>query len=95
MTSMTPDYAEYIGLQALGFVCGDDEALPRLVAQTGVTPDDLAQFPDSPEILGGVLDFLLSDEKLLIKFCEQTDIAQETPGQARMALPGAVQDYEP
>ena len=35
-----------------------------------------------------VLDYLLGDEKLLLKFAEDTGIAPEEPALARRALPG-------
>jgi hypothetical protein len=39
-----------------------------------------------PQFLSGVLDFLLSDETLLVAFAERAAISPERIGQARRAL---------
>jgi Protein of unknown function (DUF3572) len=40
-------------------------------------------------VLAGVLDFLLSDERLVVGFCEASGHGLDAPMRARRALPGA------
>ena len=85
---MTPERAETLALQALAYIAQDDTLMPRLLALTGLGPDDLKTAVDKPETLAGVMDFLLQDEKALLAFCEAVEIAPEDPARARSALPG-------
>ncbi|MFZ1992042.1 MAG: DUF3572 family protein, partial [Alphaproteobacteria bacterium] len=42
-----------------------------------------------PHVLAGILDFVLSDERLVVGFCEASGCAPEAPIRARRALPGS------
>ncbi|HUD52203.1 DUF3572 domain-containing protein [Parvibaculum sp.] len=85
---MKPEQAEIIAIQALGHIAGDDELLYAFLDITGLPPEELRIRAAEPEILGGVLDFLLMDEKRLLSFCEAADLPPELPGVARKLLPG-------
>ncbi|MFZ2468690.1 MAG: DUF3572 domain-containing protein [Parvibaculum sedimenti] len=85
---MKPEQAEIIAIQALGHIAGDDELLFAFFDITGLAPDDLRARAGEPEILGGVLDFLLMDEARLLAFCDAVDLRPELPGIARKVLPG-------
>ena len=90
---MPSDDAQTIALKALTFVLADDNARRRFVGQTGLDGESLRAQAGDAAFLGGVLDFLLADETLLIGFCEATELAPEAPGRARAALPGAVPEW--
>jgi hypothetical protein len=77
-----------LAIQALGFLAAEDEVLGRFLGTTGLGIDDLRERPDDPAILGAVLDFLLSDEPLLLQFCKEVDCPPEWPARARTKLPG-------
>ena len=81
--------AEALALQALAFVATDPAALNRLVAESGLAPTALGDAARDAAFLGGVLDFLLQDEALLLAFCAAEAIAPERPLAARRHLPGA------
>lgn len=85
---MKPEQAEIIAIQALGHIAGDDELLFAFFDITGLSPDELRTRASEPEILGGVLDFLLMDETRLLDFCTAADLRPELPGIARKLLPG-------
>ncbi len=85
---MKRDAAQSIAILALSYLTRDPDRLDRFTGWTGLAIDDLAQAVANPDMLGGVLDYLLSDEKLLLKFAEDAGIAPEEPAQARQALPG-------
>ena len=85
---MNRDAAQSIAILALSFLTRDQDRLDRFMGWTGLAADDLAQAVANPEMLGGVLDYLLTDEKLLMEFAEDAGIAPEEPARARRALPG-------
>lgn len=85
---MKPEQAEIIAIQALGHIAGDDELLFAFFDITGLSPDDLRARATEPEILGGVLDFLMMDEARLLAFCDAAELRPELPGIARTLLPG-------
>ena len=85
---MNRDAAQTVAILALSYLARDQDRLERFMGSTGLANDDLAQAAANPEMLGGVLDYLLSDETLLLDFTEDAGIAPEEPAQARRALPG-------
>ena len=80
--------AQTIALQALAYIASDEDKLAGFMAQTGLSTDELKGRAAEPAFLGGVLDFLLSDEKALVAFCEEENMAPDLPGLARQSLPG-------
>lgn len=83
------DTAETAALQALGFVAGDPDALARFMALAGISIDELKARAADPAFLGGVLDFVLEDEKLLLEFCEASGLKPTSVARLRADLPGA------
>ncbi len=80
--------AQTIALQALAYIASDEDQLAGFMAQTGLSTDELKDRAAEPAFLGGVLDFLLSNEKALVAFCEEKEMAPDLPGLARKSLPG-------
>lgn len=80
--------AAEIGEQALVWLAGEPEALGAFLGASGLDPGDLRARAREPEFLGFLLDFLLSDEALLLAFCAAAGIAPALPARARAALPG-------
>ena len=85
---MRQDLAEAIALQALSYILENHEHCGRFLATTGHDAESLKALTGSAEYLGGVLDYLLSNETLLLAFTVDNDLAPEVPSQARQALPG-------
>jgi len=85
---MTPEVAETIALQALGFIAADERALHGLQAVTGLDAGTLRNRTAETEVLAGVLEYLLTDEKRLLEFCETADIDPQLPGRAKFVLTG-------
>ena len=81
--------AEALALRGLAFLAEDPERLGRFLALTGLGPDELRTRTLDPALLGGVLDHLLADERLLMAFAEMAGIKPEEPARARALLPGA------
>jgi hypothetical protein len=83
---MTPENAEILALEALGWLAGDEEALQRFLAQSGIDAADLRIGAGSPEMNVAVLDFLLAHEDLLLRFCEAADLKPAHVHAGRRAL---------
>ena len=81
--------AEALGLRALAFLAEEPERLGRFLALSGLGPDELRSRAADPALLGGVLDHLLADERLLIAFAEANGLRPEEAARARLHLPGA------
>lgn len=58
------------------------------MALSGLSPSNVKTGANRPEFLAGVLDYLLSDEKLLLEFIGSHGLEPEVPAIARRLLPG-------
>ena len=84
--------AEVVAIRALGYIAADETLFERFLALTGFGAEDIRERVTDPGFLGGVLDFLLGDERLVIAFAEASDLAPEVPMMARRKLPGLMPD---
>ncbi|MCC2112036.1 MAG: DUF3572 domain-containing protein [Hyphomicrobiales bacterium] len=84
----TADNAEKVAISALSFLAADPENLSRFLAFSGIGPDTLREVANSPEFLAGVLDFLNSDESLLLACAESLGIGPERIVAAHRTLAG-------
>jgi hypothetical protein len=69
---LTPQDAEAIALNALGFLVDSTEVLDRFMHQSGVDATTIRARAQERDFLAAVLDFLMADETLLMDFCEAT-----------------------
>ena len=76
------------GIVALGWIAGQPELAGRFLDSAGASPGEMRARAADPEFLGFVLDFLLSDESVLLAFVQDAGIAPDRPLRARAALPG-------
>ncbi|KIN64453.1 DUF3572 domain containing protein [Sulfitobacter noctilucicola] len=83
--------AETLGLQALGWLVGNEDLLPVFMNATGASQDDLRSRAGDPVFLGAVLDFLMMDDAWVIRFCDDASLPYERLMEARAALPGGEQ----
>ena len=74
-STLTQESAEILALQALGWLASDEDRLSRFLALSGLDPAALRDMADNRDTARAVLDFLLSDEALLLDFCEVAQIA--------------------
>ena len=91
---LEPD-TETVAIKALSFLAGRPEELGRFLALTGVDPSSLRHSAVDPDFLGGVLDFLLQDEPLMLVFAEAEGIAPEAVAKARHRLDPTPSGIEP
>lgn len=85
---MTREQAETIALQALSFLVKDEDLLLHFLTTTGLTPQDLKKRYRDSDLLGGVLDAILVNDKVLLEFCNANSLSPDTLIIARRALPG-------
>jgi hypothetical protein len=85
------DAAESLAIAALGYIAGNPDALGRFLALSGIGPATLRESAADPGFLAGVLDFMVSDEPLLIAFAEETGFTPQAVAAAREVLGGAEQ----
>ncbi len=86
-------FANEAGIAALAFLAEDEERLSLFLALSGLGPHNLRQAAAEPAFLGAVLDYLGSDDKLLIAFAASRNLSPEQVIQARDALNGRPPDW--
>ena len=89
MVKLEREQAEAVALEALTYLAQDPDRLGRFLVQTGIGPEQVRERYSDPEFLSGILDYLLSDESLLIAFVEERHMEPLIPAAARRELPGA------
>lgn len=88
LNRMTKDEAERLSIEALSFLAGRPEELGRFFALSGLDPRSLREAALDSGFLGGVLDFLLGGEELLLVFSEEKGLDPATISLARQCLAG-------
>ncbi|MFQ5439362.1 MAG: DUF3572 domain-containing protein [Paracoccaceae bacterium] len=88
---MQSGQAEIIAIQALNWIASDTRTVESFLGSSGIGPADLETAAADPAFLAAVLDFLLTDERHVIGFCDDCCLSYETPMQARGALVGGEQ----
>jgi hypothetical protein len=87
---MTPERAEVLALEGLGWLAGQDDAIQRFLNQSGIDAASLRETAGSREMDVAVLDFLLGNEDLLLQFCQSASIAPKQMHLARHLLGGGI-----
>jgi hypothetical protein len=75
-----------LALAALGWTLSDGERAQRLLALTGLTPDDLRENLDRPGFLADTLRFLEAHEPDLVACAEELEVAPAQLVDARRGL---------
>lgn len=87
------EFAETVGLQALGWLAGNEDVLPVFMGASGADLAELRARAADPVFLGSVLEFILMDDAWVVAFCDAASIAYDVPARARAALPGGQQTH--
>ena len=83
---ISPEKAEILALEALGWLAGRPEDIDRFLSTSGLSAADLRHAAGERGLLGSVLDFLLANEALLLEFCENASISFQAVHAARHRL---------
>jgi len=81
---------ETLALLSLAHIAGDEALFARFFALSGLDQASLKARAGEPAVLGGVLDFVLGDERLVLSLAQTFDVPAEAFASARRKLPGAV-----
>lgn len=90
----TREDAETLAIEALAFLAAEEARLSRFMAITGYDLAGIKAEAGSAQFLAGVLDYLMSDESLLLVFASHGGVDPSALGRARRAIAPdlAVQD---
>jgi hypothetical protein len=88
-SSFNPEAAETLALKALAYLATMPDDIGRFLSVSGIEPSELRARAEEPEFLAAVMDYLMSDDKLLTEFCAGEEIDPRDIQLARQALPGA------
>jgi len=80
--------AEALAIQALTFIARDGERLGRFLAITGIGPAEIRTAAREPGFLGGVLEYIASDHRLVATFAAEMGHDPAAIDKARAALSG-------
>jgi hypothetical protein len=86
--SASVDSARSLAVSALAFIAADPDRLNRFLSLTGLGPDNLRTAAADPAFLGSVLDYLVSDEELMLAFAADARVKPEAIARAHAALCG-------
>jgi hypothetical protein len=75
-----------LAVAALGFLAAEPDRLSRFLALSGLGPENLRAAASAPGFLAAVLDYLLSDEPLLLGFTAEQGVAPESVARARRGM---------
>ena len=82
------DAAEHLAIQALAYLAQEPEKLARLLALSGLDPQTMREAAHDPRFLGGILEYVATDEALLIAFAAHAEVPPERVVMARDTLSG-------
>jgi Protein of unknown function (DUF3572) len=80
--------AETLGAQAFSWVADDADRLNAFMLMTGASPADVVRNITQGAFLGTVLDYILTEDALVIAFCDTRSLPYTAVMQARALLPG-------
>ena len=86
---MTPNQAETIAIQALGWLAANDELWPVFLGSTGAGEGDIRARATDPAFLASVLEFVTLDDAWVVAFCDTVGASYDAPLRARFTIPGA------
>ncbi len=88
---MSPEQAQTIALQALGWLVNRDDLRDLFLSSTGGLSADLAENATDPAFQSSILEFLTMDDAWVTSFCDDVGLKYDQPMRARFSLPGAEQ----
>jgi hypothetical protein len=93
--SVSPEFGRTLAASALAFLAADSERLQRFLSLTGLGPHNLRDAAADPAFHGSVLEYMLADEELVLRFAADSDLEPETIALAHQALCGRVRFGDP
>lgn len=88
MKTVRNEQAEALAIKALIWLTQEPELMSRFLTLTGIDASAIRSAAREPGFLGGVLQFLLTHEPTLLRFCEATEVEPNSVVAAARQLPG-------
>jgi hypothetical protein len=95
LQSAKADFSRSVAVSALTFLAADAERLRRFLDVTGLGPHNLRRASEDPAFYGSVLDYVVADEALLVRFAADAGLEPEAVARAHEALCGPPRPGEP
>jgi hypothetical protein len=89
---LSREEAESMAIDGLQYLASEPESLGRFLAVTGIGPGDLRAAAQDSGFLGGVLEFFMENEALLVDFADKAGVRPTMVAAAHFALVGHHQD---
>lgn len=86
--SFKNDFQDELAFEAALFIASDKPSLNRFLSESGASIEDLKKSLQNSEIQAALLDFLLSNDLTLQRFCSEKSYSSEEVWKARRHLPG-------
>jgi hypothetical protein len=86
--SRAAEGARDMAIEALAWLAADENRLERFLALSGLGPQNLRKAAAEPRFLTAILDYLVSNEALLIDFARDSGRTPEQAARAHAALRG-------
>ena len=80
--------AEALAVQALTYLGSDPERLGQFLSLSGIGPQSIREAAREPGFLAGVLEYVASNEELLVAFAAEQGLDPVHVDKARHALAG-------
>lgn len=80
--------AEELAIAILSFLASDFDQLQRFLSLTGLDPSTLREIATDREFLIAILEYIMTDEALLISFSEHAQISPFNVAKARDQMIG-------
>jgi hypothetical protein len=93
--SVSPEFGRTLAASALAFLADDSERLQRFLNLTGLGPHNLRDAAADSAFDGSVLEYMLADEELVLRFAADSNMEPETIALAHQALCGRVRFGDP
>jgi hypothetical protein len=84
-----------MAIEALAWLAADENRLERFLALSGLGPQNLRKAAAEPRFLTAILDYLASNEALLIDFARDSGRTPEQAARAHAALRGPESGADP
>ena len=88
LQSAKADFGQSVAVTALSFLAADAERLRRFLDITGLGPHNLRNAAKDPAFYGSVLEYIVADEPLLVRFAAEAGLEPEAVSRAHEALCG-------
>ncbi len=83
---ITREEAENVALGAFSYITSNEEALSRFLAVSGLRPDTIRSAAAAPGFFAAILDYVASDEPLLIALAKEMNTKPERIMEAHWTL---------